>query len=260
MAVGYTLPISSIPAHHRVVSRVRIEVFPSAGPRGGSERSRTVPRTPKTRKPPCYPGYVALQVPARDDDLRTFELEADLIGHREKRSPDGREDRLLARPWLTVMQRCGGRYSTPGSDGLRPRCPTQEAAFSWARRSASCRRPGSAWSVLSDAPRPDRSLSAATTDVRKAWMWEEFPEIAKKLNDVADDMAARGFREEAADLFERWGERPRVIEWVGGWVGPAMRGVLFGIQAKVAASLAHRYLSTGLSRSRRYGVGLTVIP
>lgn len=42
-------------------------------------------------------------------------------------------------------------------------------------------------------------------DLRKAWMWDDRPGVAKMLNDVADSMAATGFHEEAADLFERCG-------------------------------------------------------
>lgn len=45
--------------------------------------------------------------------------------------------------------------------------------------------------------------AADPSELRKAWMWDERPGIAKMLNDVADSMAAVGFAEEAADLFER---------------------------------------------------------
>ncbi|CAM9794968.1 unnamed protein product, partial [Pylaiella littoralis] len=41
------------------------------------------------------------------------------------------------------------------------------------------------------------------SELRKAWMWYDRPAVAKMLNDVADSMAATGFNEEAADLFER---------------------------------------------------------
>lgn len=39
-------------------------------------------------------------------------------------------------------------------------------------------------------------------------MWDDRPGVAKMLNDVADSMAATGFQEEAADLFERCGAAP----------------------------------------------------
>ena len=64
-----------------------------------------------------------------------------------------------------------------------------------------------------DATRPAWTL-AAPSDLRKAWLWDDRPGVAKMLNDVADSMAATGFHDEAADLFERW-----VGGWVGGWVG-----------------------------------------
>lgn len=46
---------------------------------------------------------------------------------------------------------------------------------------------------------------AAPSDLRKAWKWDDRPGVAKMLNDVADSMAATGFNDEAADLFERCG-------------------------------------------------------
>lgn len=53
-----------------------------------------------------------------------------------------------------------------------------------------------------------RGLSLiAPSDLRKAWMWDDRPGVAKMLNDVADSMAATGFHEEAADLFERCGRQ-----------------------------------------------------
>ena len=44
---------------------------------------------------------------------------------------------------------------------------------------------------------------AAPSDLRKAWMWDDRPGVAKMLNEVADSMAFAGFHDEAADLFER---------------------------------------------------------
>ena len=44
---------------------------------------------------------------------------------------------------------------------------------------------------------------AAPSDLRKAWMWDDRPGVAKMLNEVADSMAFTGFHDEAADLFER---------------------------------------------------------
>lgn len=86
-----------------------------------------------------------------------------------------------------------------------------------------------------------RRLLAAPADLRKAWMWDEFPEIAKKLNDVADAMAQRGFREEAADLFERQeggcvGTR---LVWVGSREAIELRVIFFSAEV---AEMMNKYL------------------
>lgn len=47
-------------------------------------------------------------------------------------------------------------------------------------------------------------IAVEPTELRKAWMWDDRPGVAKMLNDVADSMAAAGFHDQAADLFERW--------------------------------------------------------
>lgn len=46
-------------------------------------------------------------------------------------------------------------------------------------------------------------IAAEPSELRKAWMWNDRPGVAKMLNDVADSMAAAGFHDQAADLFER---------------------------------------------------------
>ncbi|CAN0305704.1 unnamed protein product, partial [Ectocarpus fasciculatus] len=46
-------------------------------------------------------------------------------------------------------------------------------------------------------------LAAEPSELRQAWMWDDRPGVAKMLNDVADSMAAAGFHDQAADLFER---------------------------------------------------------
>ncbi|CAN0038363.1 unnamed protein product, partial [Ascophyllum nodosum] len=58
--------------------------------------------------------------------------------------------------------------------------------------------------AFSSAQRRNGGVTAtATSSVRGAWRWYDRPNVAKLLNDIADAMFAHGYRDQAADLFER---------------------------------------------------------